>query len=102
MYRLLIIALLLIGCDSTHFESKDWIEGDYLQRGKMMDDLLQRGILEGKTRDEVLTLLGTPVTEMEGCLTYLYADDKVIYWTYRFDICFDDKSGTFKKHFITD
>lgn len=58
------VALLsiLIGCQPDHkpFDSNAWINGDYRERGRMSDDLLNNHPLEGRTVAELEKLLGEP------------------------------------------
>ena len=42
------------------FDSQKWRDGDALERGTMIVDLLKKRTINGKTKDEVLELLGEP------------------------------------------
>jgi hypothetical protein len=58
----LSLLLALIGCQPDHkpFGPKAWIKGDYRERGRMSDDLLNNHPLEGRTVTELEELLGEP------------------------------------------
>lgn len=56
---------MLLGCsgdmlnDKIEFNNDDWINGDIQTRGRMVDDIIQDSILIGKSKKEVLALLGS-------------------------------------------
>lgn len=54
--------LALMGCQPAHkpFDSNAWIEGDYRERGRMSDDLLNNHPFEGISVAELEKLLGEP------------------------------------------
>src|SRR5258705_1057595 len=58
----LITAALLCGCNrsDSKFDSKAWKAGGSSSRGAMVQDLTGRGLLIGRTRPEVVDLLGEP------------------------------------------
>lgn len=57
----LALLLALIGCQPDHtFDSNAWIVGDYRERGRMSNDLLNNHPLEGRTVAELEKLLGEP------------------------------------------
>jgi len=61
---ILAILLIVIGCNGENqmekikFNQKKWLHGDQRIRGKMVDDIINDSILMGKTKREVLSLLG--------------------------------------------
>jgi len=57
-----ITAALLCGCScsDSKFDSKAWKAGGSSSRGGMVQDLTDRGLLIGRTRTEVVDLLGEP------------------------------------------
>ncbi len=59
-----ITAALICGCNrsDSKFDSKAWKEGGSSSRGAMVQDLTDRGLLIGRTRPEVIDLLGEPDT----------------------------------------
>ncbi len=63
------------GTETVHspFDSGAWKSGDKSARGKMAHDLVDTGMLIGKTRDEVKSLLGEPDQEGRGFLAYFVA-----------------------------
>lgn len=56
------------------FDVKEWREGDAIERGRMYSDLHRNPIIEGKTRDDVLKVLGEPDKKatVEGTEVWLY------------------------------
>lgn len=79
-----IVTVLFAGCrgaesfegrgstEKVHsaFDSGAWKSGKPGVRGRMVHDLVDRGLLVGKTRSEVKRLLGEPDQEGEGFLAY--------------------------------
>ena len=65
---IIILALLFIvlGCgqekqnEKVKFSRKEWLQGDRRMRGKMVDNIIEDSILIGKSKMEVLDLLGNP------------------------------------------
>jgi outer membrane protein assembly factor BamE (lipoprotein component of BamABCDE complex) len=66
---LLIILLGSSGCgfnkfwrsyEQKPFDSQKWRDGDAQERGTMFIDLFKKRMVNGKTKDEVLALLGEP------------------------------------------
>ena len=67
---ILLLIVLLGGCAGFNrigrsyapvpFNSQKWRDGDAQVRGTMFLDLFKKRIVNGKTKDEVLTLLGEP------------------------------------------
>ena len=57
-----ITAALLCGCSrsDSKFDSKAWKAGGSSSRGTMVQDLTDRELLIGRTRSEVVDLLGEP------------------------------------------
>ena len=66
----LLLMVVLVGCsgmnrpwrsyDQKPFDSKKWRGGDAQERGTMFVDLTRKRIVSGKTKEEVLELLGEP------------------------------------------
>jgi hypothetical protein len=56
------------------FDAKKWRAGDPRHRYRMYHDLLDSGILEGKTRAEVIELLGPGGTGRDDQLAYAMTD----------------------------
>ena len=50
---------------SKPFNSQEWLAGDSIERGRMMRDLSKSHILNGKSKEEVLKLLGEPDKKSE-------------------------------------
>lgn len=57
-----VTVAFLCGCGSSDakFDSKAWKAGSSSSRGAMVQDMTDRGLLIGKTRSEVVDLLGKP------------------------------------------
>lgn len=75
-----LIFLLLLGCDQPKhipFDAAQWTTADLRTRGRMVNDLLRRELLIGKTRGEVVELLGNP--DFDG-------SEELIYLSYQVDI----------------
>lgn len=79
MKRFLIIVLAYIfstfGCieenqhDKVVFNKEEWLNGNESIRGKMVDNIINDSILIGKSKIEVLNLLGDQ-TDTTGNLSY--------------------------------
>lgn len=96
--KILIVAFLsiLIGCNSSEFNSDKWKQGDKRQRGKMSTYLIENQIIDNKSKNEVTELLGNPDSKSGNCISYdldLGGISKQVNWTYFLEICFDEKSG---------
>ena len=48
------------GYTSLPFTSNAWLDADAEERGYMADDLIERRVLTGQSREQVLALLGEP------------------------------------------
>jgi outer membrane protein assembly factor BamE (lipoprotein component of BamABCDE complex) len=67
---LLLLSLLSLSCtmpnkfwrsyEPQQFDAQKWKSGDALERGTMFVDLFKKRRINGKTKDEVLELLGEP------------------------------------------
>ena len=67
----LYAACLLSSCSNNKpFNSETWLKGDMRVRGQMVHSLKDGRILEGKSRQEVITLLGKPESEYSDVLVY--------------------------------
>src|SRR6266508_805569 len=64
------------------FDSQEWRKGDRITRGTMYFDLFEKRTLNGKSKDEVLQLLGEPdkKTSSEGLEVWLYRIDITGEW----------------------
>lgn len=77
---ILSIFSLVTACDThtatnekTDFNKDKWQAGDWLTKGKMVDNIASESILIGKTKNEVIELLGQPNDST-------YTSDRY-YWT---------------------
>ncbi|MFA9214947.1 MAG: hypothetical protein ACEQSR_14080 [Candidatus Methylacidiphilales bacterium] len=76
-YLIFILAILFItlGCEEENlyekivFNREEWLNGNERIRGKMVDDIINDSILIGKSKIEVLNLLGDQ-TDTIGNLSY--------------------------------
>ncbi|HEY0426746.1 MAG TPA: hypothetical protein VGC76_02965 [Pyrinomonadaceae bacterium] len=67
---LALVLMVNLGCAMSNkfwrsyeprpFDSQKWREGDALERGTMFIDLFKKRKINGKTKEEVMTLLGEP------------------------------------------
>ena len=59
------------------FDSKVWLAGDALERGRMVQDIFEKRIADGKDRAGVETLFGDPDTKktIEGKEVWFYSVD---------------------------
>jgi hypothetical protein len=92
----LIVVMSLSTCDpffvKKEFNQSKWISGDERTRGEMVHDLVGKKILDGKTKPEVIEMLGKGYEGKDGSLFYVvdtgqrFVFDK---WLYRLIIFFD-------------
>ena len=60
----LLILFIVIGCqqqkqeDKMKFNKEEWIRGDIRTRGRMVNDIIEDSILIGKSKKEIVNLLG--------------------------------------------
>ncbi len=91
--------------NSSTFDAEAWRIGDIWTRGTMVSDLLDREVLGGQNRAEVIALLGPPDHQRPD--TFLYTLDigqrwGSTPWTYALHINFDPKTGRTSSVFYTD
>jgi hypothetical protein len=83
----------------TSFQSSHWLAGDARERGEMARTLHSSSILVGRTREEVLSLLGRPDSSSaeEASALYYSVDVGVRWasapWMYTFVVTFDPKTN---------
>jgi len=84
------------------FVANQWRAGDSRQRARMVADLQRRRVLAGKTREEVVEMLGTPDAESPRTVEYTFIYGKLVDdslglpfsgWPYRLQIGFDETTG---------
>ena len=63
---------------SKAFDSQAWRAGDVRQRARMVEELRWSGTLIGRTRQEVLELLGPPNSQSAAAMAYLYIHGNVL------------------------
>jgi hypothetical protein len=76
------------------FASDQWAVGNIRARGQMVHDLMNRKLLEGKTRPEVETFLGAPDLASTNSVEYRVDVGMRIVgsrWTYRLVVHFADE-----------
>ncbi len=105
---LLLILFISLGCAGIRkpwrdysdkpFNSEEWLAGDEIERGRMYGDLFTSRKLNGKSREDVVKLLGEPNKKV-------MVEDREV-WLYRIEnrfgndlrnvpVTFDRKQGTF-------
>jgi hypothetical protein len=80
------------------FDSEKWHKGNRTVRGTMYFDLFEKHTLSGKTKEEVVQLLGEPdkKVQVEGREVWLYRLDVVGEWTSPcFPVSFEPNGKTF-------
>lgn len=92
---LLIVCFLLNGCSLGHdkFDSEKWKVADASARAPMVNDLIERKLVIGKTKDEVVELLGLPDKSEPKWYKYYVRErfllfDRVFMW-----VSFDEVDG---------
>lgn len=81
--------------DRTMFAQDEWLQGNARTRGKMVHDLISRKIPDGKTKSEVIALLGMPADISSGSVSYVVDIGHKFDshpWTYRLCIWLDDSN----------
>lgn len=107
-FCLLIILSINLGCinfrkpwrdySDKPFNSEEWLAGDEIERGRMYGDLFLSRKLDGKSREDVVKLLGEPNKKVtvEGREVWLYRIENRFSNDLRnFPVSFDRKQGTF-------
>ena len=114
---ILSLAILVISCKNINdtkdnkqnvrmkFNSESWKKGDFKLRGKMSNDLVDSEILIGKTKDEVIELLGKFDGELSDMIFYKI-DVGIIFgsgkWLYMLMIYFDESNNLVSEVVIGD
>ncbi len=98
---LFLLLILLGGCagfnrigrsyEQVPFNSQKWRDGDAQIRGTMFLDLFKKRIVNGKTKDEILTLLGEPDKKST-------VNDSEI-WQYRIEFAGENPAQSFSVTF---
>jgi outer membrane protein assembly factor BamE (lipoprotein component of BamABCDE complex) len=76
------------------FDSREWLEGDRIERGRMTLDIVKRRIPNGRSRDTVLETFGEPdnKNKVEGKEVWYYKTDVGVPGALdNFPISFDEK-----------
>lgn len=105
---LLLIAAVNLSCmgfrkpwrdySDKPFNSKDWLAGDRIERGRMTHDVFKKRIPNGKSRDQILGIFGEPDRKktVEGKEVWFYKTDIGIPDALdMFPISFDDKGRAY-------
>lgn len=105
---LIVIMTVSLGClnikrpwrDYTEkpFNSKEWLAGDEIERGRMAKDVFRQKVPDGKSKEKVLELFGQPDRKVtvEGREVWLYkAENRFHNRLNLLPISFDSKEGTF-------
>jgi hypothetical protein len=66
------VAFVILACaaDRVAFDAKAWRNGDLRVRGQMARDLAHGNVLSGKTKKEVITMLGPPNKQDSKFVSY--------------------------------
>ena len=109
----LLLALVILSCETKTqsykndipFNIEKWKAGNLRAKGKMTDNLLADSILIGKTKSEVLKMLGEPDQQTSSRIYYT-VDPGIKYmngaWTYWLSIDFDTITGKVKEVRLAD
>ena len=94
---LLFGGFFLSGCSNNKpFNSEVWLKGDQRVRGQMASSLKDNRILEGKSRSEVIAMLGKPDGEYSEVVTYqvdLGHKFGSSPWLYQLNVAFEDSKA---------
>lgn len=113
MWVLLACGAIIFSCNGRKsaekndlpFDSELWKTGDLRTKGKMTDNILNDSLLIGKTKTEILDLLGEPDQQTETRLHYT-VDPGIKYmgepWTYWLSVEMDSLSGKVKGVWLMD
>lgn len=80
------------------FSSQEWLAGDQIERGRMSLDLFKKRIPNGKSREEILEILGEADKKktVEGKEVWFYKTDVGIMGALdNLPISFDDNKGAY-------
>lgn len=106
---LILLSLVGLGCagyknpwrdySRKPFSSAEWLAGDNIERGRMIVDIFEKRIPDGKTQEQIVKLFGDPdkKTTVENREVWLYRVDLGVAGSdlNMFPISFDRKRGTF-------
>jgi hypothetical protein len=103
---LLLVTAVISSCDtpSRKFDSIEWKSGDASVRGGMAHDIMDRQLLDGKSRTEIEGLLGKPdyqETDWYGYKVITIARCRFV-WECRMSIVFDGGSNRVKSVAVSD
>ncbi len=111
-----IIAIVLVSCNKKNectiniqnketFDSSKWFNGNERIRGSMAQDLIDKGILEGKSKNDIKNFLGPPDKENAQYIIYII-DVGIKFgetpWPYYLNIRLDTKTSLFIEAIISD
>jgi hypothetical protein len=80
------------------FIAAEWLGGDAVERGRMYSDLYGNRTVDGKSKDEIVVLLGEPEKKIsvEGREVWLYRVEHQYQTPMKyFPVSFDTKRGAF-------
>ena len=105
------LSLTILSCINTHdknglqFDSEKWKSGDMRTKGKMTDHILKDSLLIGKSKADILKMLGEPDQQTASILHYT-VDPGIKYmnepWTYWLSVNIDTTNGKVKKVWLAD
>jgi hypothetical protein len=96
-----ILGIVLAGCflnacapRPKKFDLKEWKSSNSSSRGAMVQDLIDRRLLLGKTPAQVEDLLGRPDSKEEDWYGYkVVTISRCYFWECRMDVVFDKASS---------
>jgi len=101
---LTLLFLFLYSCWNTakkeKFDSQQWKSGNQIERGNMSTDLVESKILIGKTKVEILNILGQP--EDSSKTNFHYVVDFGYMTPFHLDIHFDQTNEKANKITLAD
>jgi len=109
----IIMSLTILSCGTNNdsnnndleFKSENWKSGDMRTKGKMTENILNDSLLIGKTKAEVLEMLGEPDQQTTSRLHYT-VDPGIEYmnepWTYWLTVDFDTTNQKVKDVWLAD
>jgi outer membrane protein assembly factor BamE (lipoprotein component of BamABCDE complex) len=72
---LILLSIFFLSCGNNNnaekFNAEKWINGTQIERGNMSSDLVDSKILIGKTKIEIIELLGSPKDSSDVNFHYL-------------------------------
>jgi hypothetical protein len=88
-----LLALNACAPDPVKFESNGWRNGDSVRRGAMSQKLVDSRVLLGRSREEVISLLGAPDRQDSRSLGYkIMPIARCHVWECRLDVTLNESA----------